>query len=444
MNDLIKAEKIAKEIADCGGRAYFVGGFVRDSLLKIENKDIDIEVHGIEKEKLRQILSCHGELIEIGESFGIFSLKGCNMDFAMPRSEKAVGKGHRDFEIGTDPFIGTKNAAKRRDFTVNALMRDVLTGEILDYFGGVRDLNEKVLRYVNDESFPEDPLRVLRLARFAARFGFSVANETKKLCKSVDLSFLAKERVVEELKKALLKSDKPSLFFEVLREVDGLDVWFPEVKKLISLPQNPVFHPEGDVWIHTMQVLDAGVHFREECKNPFGFMLSCLCHDFGKALTTKRGEDGKIHAYNHEKAGLSEVERFLKRLTDEKYILSYVKNMTLLHMKPTVMINAGSAQKKFNRLFDESVCPKELIFLSSCDNFSKHEKTQAALFEKYEIFKEYMSRPYVMGRDLTAAGLVPDESFSTLLQYAHKLRLAGVDKQTALKQVVNEAKSDKQ
>lgn len=433
-----KAGEIAEKTASAGGRAYFVGGFVRDRLLGIENKDIDIEVHGIEADVLREILGSVGEVIEIGEFFGIFSLKGLGIDVALPRYEAPTGKGHRDFKIDVSPSIGTKKAAMRRDFTVNALMQDVLTGEVIDHFEGLADLNNKILRHVNDESFPEDPLRVLRLAQFAGRFGFSVSEDTKELCRKIDLSYLSKERVTEELKKALLKSDKPSVFFEVLREVNALEVWFPEIKALSGLKQNPVFHPEGDVWVHTMNVLDNAVTFRDRVSNPYYFMMACLCHDLGKITATSE-INGVIHSYNHETAGIGIAEEFIKRLTNEKELLLYVSNMTRLHMKPYVMINAGSSTKSMNRLFDESIAPRDLIYLSSCDNFSRHTEVQTQLFEKYEIYKEYMSRPYVQGRDLIEAGLTPGEDFSEILAYAHKLRLAGESKSSALKQCVSYA-----
>jgi len=435
-------KEIARKIAAQGGRAYYVGGFVRDRLLGIENKDIDIEVHSVDVQSLRKILSEAGEILEMGESFGIFSLKGFDIDIAMPRSEAVTGRGHRDFAISVDPFIGTKKAAERRDFTVNALMEDVLTGEIIDHFGGKNDLKNKILRHVNDSSFPEDPLRVLRLARFSARFDFSVAEETKELCRHIDLSSLSKERIEGEMKKALMKAEKPSVFFEVLREVNGLDYWFPEIKKLIGLPQNPVFHPEGDVWVHTMMVLDTGALYREKTSEPYYFMLSCLCHDLGKIISTEE-IDGVIHSYEHEKRGISLIKDYLGRITNEKELISYVLNMTLLHMKPFVMTRAGSSVKSVNKLFDESIAPEDLIYLSSCDNFGRHDDIQKELLEKYEVYKEYMSRPFVQGKDLIEAGLVPNKSFSEILAYAHKLRLAGIKKESALKQTLSYARKFK-
>lgn len=438
MDNFLKAKEIACAVKEHGGTAYFVGGFVRDRLLGIENKDIDIEVHRVDVKTLREILSGQGEILEMGESFGIFSLKGFNIDIAMPRSETASGKGHRDFDISVNAYIGTKKAAQRRDFTVNALMEDVLTGEVIDHFGGLSDLEGKILRHVNDISFPEDPLRVLRLAQFAARFGFSVAEETKALCKKIDLSYLSRERVEGELKKALLKSQKPSVFFEVLRQVNGLEVWFPLISKLTGLPQNPEYHPEGDVWTHTMQVLDRGAVYREKVSKPYYFMLSALCHDLGKIAVTKE-INGKIHAYAHEKEGIPLVKEFLEKITNEKEALSYALNMTLYHMKPGVMARNSSSVKAFNRLFDESVAPVDLIYLVLSDEGERYENTGEILFSRLEEFNRIMSRPFVQGKDLIAAGLTPDKNFSEILAYSHKLRLAGTEKDSALKQTLSYA-----
>ena len=437
--NLCKAREIAEKVSAAGGRAFFVGGFVRDRLMCIENKDIDIEVHGIDVKALRKILSSSGEILEMGESFGIFSLKGTDIDVAMPRRERATGSGHRDFDVSVDPFIGTEKAAERRDFTVNALMEDVLTGEIIDHFGGRLDLEKGILRHVNDTSFPEDPLRVLRLAQFSARFGFRVHESTKELCRKIDLSALSKERVEGEMKKALLKAERPSVFFEVLNEAGGLDFWFPEIKSLQGIPQNPEFHPEGDVWVHTMEVLDRSAEYRERVSMPFSFMMSALCHDLGKIEATEE-INGVIHAYAHERAGLPIVKNFLSRLTNEKDVISYVLNMTLLHMKPVVLTKASSSRKSFNKLFDESVSPTDLIFLAVSDNGEKDEGAENYLFERLRDFNEIMSRPFVQGKDLVEAGLAPDKSFSEILRYAHKLRLAGVEKESALKQTLSFAR----
>ncbi|MBQ8403212.1 MAG: hypothetical protein IJX55_02155 [Clostridia bacterium] len=292
------ALRIASAVKSCGGETYFVGGYVRDALLNIENKDIDIEVHGITPETLENILDNIGKRLEFGKSFGVYNLSGSSVDIAMPRKETATGRGHRDFTIDVDPFIGTKKAAERRDFTIGALMQNVLTGEIIDHFGGKHDLENGVIRHVCDASFAEDPLRVFRAAQFASRFGFSIATETAELCQKMDISALPKERVWEETKKALLKAENPSVFFENLRIFGKLSPFFEELNKLIGIPQPPKHHAEGDVWAHTMLVLDEAAKLRGRAKNPLAFMVSALVHDFGKITCTKK-IDGvyKINCY---------------------------------------------------------------------------------------------------------------------------------------------------
>ena len=266
--------RLARRVSDAGGRVYYVGGCVRDALMGSVSKDLDVEVHGLTPAALEEILDTLGERVSIGESFGIYAIKGCGVDIAMPRKEHLRGRGHRDFDVIVDPDLGAREAARRRDFTVNAMMRDALTGELVDPFHGRRDLKRGVLRHVDDETFPEDPLRVLRAAQFASRFGFRVAKETMRLCSAMDLTALSKERVMLELEKALLQAEHPSVFFETLREMNQLRPWFSEVADLIGVPQNPRFHTEGDVWNHTMLVLDAAAQYRERAGRPLGLMLA--------------------------------------------------------------------------------------------------------------------------------------------------------------------------
>ena len=443
-NDIQMAVEIARLVDQKGGRCFYVGGFVRDALIGRENKDVDIEVHGVSPGELKAILDSLGQRVTIGESFGIFNLKGYDLDIAMPRKEEARGAGHRDFDIFVDPFIGTEAAALRRDFTFNALMQDVLTGEIVDHFGGEADLKAGILRHVNDASFGEDPLRVLRAAQFAARFEFRVAAETVALCRKMDLTALPRERIEGELKKALLKASRPSLFFAVLREMDQLDHWFPELKALIGVPQNPVYHAEGDVWNHTMLVLDEAARLRHRAENPYWFMLSALCHDFGKAVCTQK-KNGVFHAYEHEREGLPLAKAFLRRITSESKLIRYVLNMVQLHMKPNTVASAGSAEKVTTRMFDQAVDPEGLVAIALADDLGRIASKPLGthddfLLQRLEVYREIMARPYVMGKDLVEAGLTPGEHFTQLLEYAHKLRLAGVEKGTALKQVLAHAR----
>ena len=442
------ARRIAEAVRKAGGRTYYVGGYVRDLLLGRDNKDIDIEVHGISVRALEEILDTLGERLTMGASFGVMGLRHYDLDIAMPRSETATGRGHKDFEVFVDPFLGEEKAALRRDFTMNALMQDVLTGEILDFFGGREDILRGRIRHVNDRTFAEDPLRVLRAAQFAARFGFEVAEETVAVSGGMDLSALAGERVLLELEKALLKAAAPSVFFRELRRMGQLSVWFPETEGLIGVPQNAAYHPEGDVWTHTMQVLDAAAGLREQASGPLRFMLAALCHDYGKqAVTFKEGETW--HAYRHETEGLPLAERFLRRITKEAKLIGYVLNMTEMHMEPNQKVRDGAHVRSFMHMFDRSASPEDLILLAKADYMGRlgEGEDRAALAEAYQetenslnaMLREYrdrMSRPYLMGRDLIEAGVSPGPVFSRALDYAHKLRLAGVPKEEQLRQTL--------
>ena len=443
-----KAEEIAERVHALGGSAYYVGGYVRDRLLGRDSKDIDIEIHGITEDALIELLSDMGETASFGRSFGIHTLRGTGIDIALPRTERSTGQGHRQFDVSVDPFIGTEAASSRRDFTINALMQDVLTGEILDYHGGREDLEKGIIRHVSDASFADDPLRVLRAASFASRLGFAIAEETASLCRSIDISQLSSERIEEELAKALLGSDSPSVFFEELRRMDQLSFWFPELEALIDLPQDPLYHPEGDVWVHTMEVIDRAAIFREKTKEPLSFMLLCLCHDFGKAVTTEFIK-GRYHAYQHEIKGIPIIETFLKRIIKEKSIRRYVTGMVPLHMRPNVVAFSKPSVKSTNRLFYEAASPGDLVYFAICDkpvlageeNFTGDSDF---LWERLSVFEATMAKPHITGKDLIEAGISPGEELGRLLDYALKLRLAGIDKDQAMKQVMGMARRKKQ
>lgn len=444
------ARRAAGLVAEAGGRAYFVGGFVRDRVMGIpegESPDIDIEVHGIAPDALCALLEPLTPLKKTGVSFGIYSVPGYAIDIAMPRTERATGRGHRDFETFVDPFLGPEKAAVRRDFTINAMMEDVLTGEILDFFCGRRDIENRILRHVNDDSFPEDPLRVLRAAQFSARFGFDVDEKTAALCSEIPLDTLSSERVEGEMKKALMMSSRPSVFFDFLGKIGQNGFWFPEAEALRGVPQNPAYHLEGDVWTHTMMVLDAAAALRDRAVRPYPFMLSALCHDFGKAVTTFE-KDGVIHSYGHETAGIKIAGAFLSRIVGEKSVSSYVKNMVLTHMKPNVLFFAGASVKSTNKMFDQSVEPDDLLLIAEADSRGiikpdNYRDARPFLEERLAIYREYVSRRAVTGADLAAAGIEPGPEYSELLAYSRKLLLAGIEFDSALKQTLAYARKMK-
>ncbi len=436
--DLTMARTIARLVSERGGRTFFVGGCVRDKLMGIQAKDLDLEVHGIEPACLCELLEGLGHCSERGASFGILALDGYGLDIAQPRRERATGVHHTDFEVDIDPFIGTYEAAIRRDFTINALMEDVLSGEIIDHFNGLADLKAGVLRHVNEESFAEDPLRVLRGAQFAARFEFELAPETVSLCSKMDLTTLSKERVMGELEKALLKAVRPSLFFRGMRAMNQLEPWFSEVAALVGVPQPPQYHPEGDVWEHTMRVIDQAAKLRNQASWPLAFMLAALAHDFGKPATTEL-IDGRWRAFGHENEGLAVAHDFIRRLTAERKLATYVESMIKLHMRPNAIVGCAKKAKSFNRLFDSSVSPEDLLLIAKSDYLGcggtseeAYAETEEALRGRLADYRELMARPCVTGADLIEAGLKPGPQFSEALAYAHKMRLAGIGKDRVL------------
>ena len=433
--------RIAEAVKKAGGNTYLVGGCVRDGVMGRPVNDLDIEVHGIQREKLYELLSSLGSPITYGASFGIISFPDLDLDIALPRKEKVTSEGgHRGFDIEIDPFIGTKNAARRRDFTVNALMQDVLTGEITDHFGGLTDIENRVLRHVDDSSFPEDPLRVYRAAQFASRLGFTVAPETVELCRGIDTTTLTAERVETELRKALLDGVSPSVFFTVLEQMDQLKTWFIEIDRMRAIEQDPVFHPEGSVFIHSMQVLDRAAAYRGMVSDPYAFMLLALLHDIGKIEATEV-VGGRIHAYGHEVLGLPLLDEFLERLVSKNSVRKYLRNMVPLHMKPNVAAFNRVSLKSTNHMFDDACAPEDLIYMAMSDRPVKagdvpFSGDSGFLFERLAEYREMMSRPFVAGRDLIESGIEPGDDFSDILGFAHKLRLAGIEKGSALKQTV--------
>ena len=435
--------KIALEVYKLGGKTYYVGGYVRDYLLGNKNDDVDIEVHGVRYDDLYNILNKISKPFTVGSNFGIFTLRDYNIDIALPRKEQNTGIGHKDFKVYTDPFIGEIVAAKRRDFTINSLMMNVLTDEILDFFNGKQDLLNKTIRHIDDNSFIEDPLRVLRACQFASRFDFEIAPETIKLCSSMDITCLSKERVESELNKALLKSNKPSIFFTQLRKMNQLHYWFETLEKTIDLKQDKIFHPEGDVFTHSMMVLDEATKYRDKVSFPLGFMYLCLCHDFGK-ITKSFEKDGRIHAYGHDVYGNELIRPFLRKFMNNKKTIDYVLKMAPLHMMPNKYARDNSATKVTNDMFYRAVDPQDLIYFALCDHvLTENDERLAFLNERLDVYSKMIKKRYVTGDDLIKHGLKPDNNFSKILDYAHLLRMANVEYEDALKQVLAYAKKFK-
>jgi tRNA nucleotidyltransferase (CCA-adding enzyme) len=310
---------------------------VRDRLLSLASKDIDVEVYGIASEPLRSLLDAFGRVDAVGESFTVYKVGG--LDVALPRRESKVGRGHRGFEVRGDPSMPVDEAARRRDFTINAIAWDPLADQYLDPFGGRSDLAHRVLRAVDAATFGDDSLRVLRALQFAARFELTMDEATRQLCRVTPLDDLPHERIFGELEKLLLVARRPSRGFELGRELGVIARLLPEMAALEGCPQEPDWHPEGDVWVHTLMVIDEARQAIEDLDRARGLtiMLGAVCHDLGKPATTAF-VDGRIRSPNHEPEGVAPTLAVLDRLNvhtiDGFDVRHHVIGLVAYHLAP--------------------------------------------------------------------------------------------------------------
>lgn len=431
---------IATDIAEKGGKTYFVGGYVRDQLLGNESKDIDVEIHGITVEDTKRVLESYGHVDSIGASFGVLMIKGVDIDFAFPRTESNTGSKHTDFAVHVDPFLDVTEAARRRDFTMNSIMQDVLTGEYVDPFNGRQDIEDKRIKMVDEHTFVDDALRPLRACQFSSRLGFEIDHHLLNLSKGLSYSHLSQERIVGELDKALL-SDKPSIALEYMHDMGILDELIPELSDLKGCPQNPVFHPEGDVWNHTMLVVDEGAKVKDQSKNPRHFMYACLLHDIGKPDTTAEDKKGRIRSKNHDKVGAELSQTILKRLTTEKELPQYVSTLTKYHMRAHTLLEMKPYKVKKMML---DVDMHELLLLNTCDisgrdvndTANQHLSEVDAKRQRiadYSVGAFGKIEPYFNGQDLIDKGFTPGKELGSLLNEVYDLQLQGRDPQSLTK-----------
>ena len=434
MSDAV--QEVARLVAAAGGRALLVGGCVRDALMGTAGgpKDFDFEVYGLSPDALSAALSRRFGLDFVGASFGVIKLKGCGIDVALPRRETKLGLGHRAFEMECDPFLPVKDAAARRDFTINAIYQDPLTGEIIDPWGGCEDLKGKVLRHVSPH-FTEDPLRVLRGMQFVARFGLAPATETIELCRGMTTEGLAQERLMGEWSKLLLQGVEISKGLEFLRATGWL-AFYPELERLVGCEQDPEWHPEGDVWNHTLQCLDAFASSRKpDDDDNLVVALAVLCHDFGKPFCTSYDPvKGRIRSLGHDEAGAAPAVEFLKRLTNEERILKEVPQLVRLHMRPYAMWRDKSSDGAIRRLATKVSSIGSLVKVAAADGTP--QEACAWLLEQARRLEVAAAapKPIVTGKDLIALGLKPGVEFGKILKAAYEAQLDGQfsDKPTAL------------
>ena len=437
-------KNIFNDIDEKGGSVFLVGGIVRDMLVygNVDYHDVDVEVYGLTIEQLENILSRYGNVNCIGKSFGILKLDNLfNYDFALPRTEIKVGKYHQDFKIIVDKDLDFKIAASRRDLTINALMYEIKTNKIHDYFHGIEDLNRRTLRMVDEKTFPEDPLRVLRLAQFASRLDFCIEPKTKETCKKMVkkglLNNLSNERVFNEYNKLLL-SNRPSVGLSFLKDIKAI---LPCLDILSQTMQRLDYHPEGNVWRHTLLVIDLAALCKHKTANPLGFMWGALLHDIGKPLvTTKEG-----HAPKHNEAGVKIFNQQLKSLIPDKKLQKYIKTIILYHMHLMNMVRNGAKDYSYFKILkgiDGIVSIEDLILITKCDKLGRYKDEHENINHFDFVMKKKMAQlgtvaqlPLIDGNDLKLLGIEQSSKYRELLDWAYDLQLKGHDKASILKMI---------
>lgn len=436
-----KILKLARAVREAGGRALMVGGCVRDRLMGRDVKDWDVEVYGVEPERLRELLDRMGRVNIVGEAFTVYKL-GRDLDVSIPRRERKTGRGHRAFYIEGDPSMSVADAARRRDFTVNAILEDPLDDDLLDPFGGRADIESKLLRAVSPETFIEDSLRVLRAAQFAARFGFTVEEKTVALCRSIDLTDLPAERVWGELEKILLVAREPSVGLRWLDTLGATRQLFPEIEALKNVPQEFDWHPEGTVDVHTLLVCDRARELVDDLDYPrrVAVMLAALCHDFGKPSTTEFVE-GRIRSRGHEEAGVAPTLSFLDRIkmfTLEGYdVRSQTVALVADHLKPGEFYRTRDevTDGAFRRLARR--CELELLYrVAKADSLGRNapwvppERWFTSDAQEWFIerarelsIERKAPEPILMGRHLLEMGLDPSPLVGKVTRAVYEMQL---------------------
>jgi tRNA nucleotidyltransferase (CCA-adding enzyme) len=423
---------LARYVRAAGGRAVLVGGSVRDALLGQAAKDADLEVFGIEPGALEKLVAKAYPVVVVGRSFGVLKVRGLDLDVSVPRRERQTGPKHTDFAVDADPGMSFKDAAARRDFTCNAISWDPLTRELIDPFNGLDDIHNCRLRHTT-ERFAEDPLRVLRAMQLAARFELAVAPETVALSATLTMEGLSSERVFEEWQKLLVKGRKPSAGLEFLRAC-GWVKFFPELAALIGCAQDPGWHPEGDVWVHTLHCLDAFATRRTgDAWEDLIVGLAVLCHDLGKPATTAKDEAGRIRSPGHEAAAEEPARAFLARMTQQKDLIESVVPLALCHMRPRELMLGGAGDGAIRRLAKKIGRIDRLARVDEADRWGRPplvpDEPGAGQWLLERAAKlavaDQVPAPIILGRHLIAAGLAPGPQFKDILNACYEAQMDG-------------------
>ena len=426
---------IARTVRDAGGRALVVGGWVRDRLLHRTSKDVDVEVFGLTAETLRALLARFGSVNTVGESFTVYKVQ--DIDVAIPRRDSKTGRGHRGFTVEGDPHMSVEDAARRRDFTINAIAFDPLSGAFVDPHGGMRDLEHRLLRAVDAGTFGDDSLRVLRAVQFAARFDLALDPATAGLCRRIALDDLPAERIWGEIEKLLLQAARPSRGLQLALDLGVPDRMFPELRALAGCPQEPEWHPEGDVWVHTLMVVDEARQRIDDLGHPqqVAIMLGALCHDLGKPATTAI-IDGRIRSLEHEQAGLEPARALLDRLGVHSLggydVRRQVLGIVAHHLSPLAFFK--SATRVGDGAFRRLAAKVDLELLARVAESDCRGRTGDFdcsgvtwfLQRARELGVEHAAPPpLLLGRHLLGLGVPPGPRMGTILRQVYERQLDG-------------------
>ena len=435
MEEIQTAAAIARAVRAEGGRALIVGGWVRDRVMGRPSKDMDVEVFGVPSDRLKDLLARFGSVNTVGESFTVYKVAG--LDVSLPRRESKTGRGHKGFTVEGDPTLSYEDAARRRDFTINAIAWDPLTEEFLDPFDGRQDIERRTLRAVDARTFAEDSLRVLRAVQFAARFEFVVDPATAALCRAIPLDDLPAERIWGEVEKLLLRAHRPSIGFALALQLGVVERIFPELDALVGCPQEPEWHPEGDVWIHTLLVIDEARRRIDDLEYPqqVAVMLGAVCHDLGKPATTAF-VDGRIRSLEHEEQGVPPATSFLDRLNVHslqgydvrREVLGIVAN----HLKPGMFCKAQPpvSDGAFRRLA-QKVDLELLARVARADCEGRGGGFDCSAMDWFvtrarELGVEHAPpEPLVKGRHLLELGVKPGPAVGEVLKQVYERQLDG-------------------
>ena len=444
-----KVHAIVAVIKGHQGRALLVGGAVRDMIMGRSVKDIDIEVYGLSQEQLETILQQFGPVSLVGKVFGVLRLHGLDVDWSLPRADSPGRKP----TVMVDPYMTVEAAARRRDLTMNAMALDLVTNELIDPCHGMEDIKKKILRTPDARFFIQDPLRFYRVMQFIGRFQMFPDNELNALCKKMDITNISRERIEEEFKKLFLYSVEPSLGIRWLQYIGRLDEILPELAATVGVQQNPRWHPEGDVFEHTMQAIDAAAVIVQKYDNEHDKLIllyAALCHDLGK-VTTSVVVDGVIKSIGHEKESKKFARTMMKRITHNVDLINAVSSLVLYHMMPLQFVVNGAKLSAYQRLankLDKDVNMKMLIDLCVADRRGRNGTDPEPLtcdFPDVDIFKKNVERagvttkgiePLLKGVDVMDI-VLPGPQMGTLLRWAYEKQIEkGITDKQVLKEYI--------